>query len=120
MTFGERILYSSIGVATFFGVEAILQIVNPISAQEIITVKGTPIELPEDALVRGRTWYVDNDCLHEHPEDAKEACLEDLKYVLRIGGTLGSVIQSSGEIILVKGDIRKFDFIKEAFIEIES
>ena len=114
MTTGERIVYGTLLGLTWYGTGLAKEVVHSIQAQETITVKSIPIELPEDVRLRGWTYFVDNDCLHEHPEDTEEYCRQMEKAVLRRGATLGSVVLDTGEIIMVKGERGDFTFIDEA------
>ena len=117
MTFGEKILSSISCVLAFYGTTLITEVVRSTSAQESITVKGTPIELPTGSERWGSTYTVYNDCLHEHPEDAAEACWQVEKAVIRIGDSLGSVVLDTGEVIMVKGERGDFSFISDAIQE---
>lgn len=119
MNFGERIKYGVIGGTLLFSGETLMQLAHVI-AEETITVRGTPIEIPTDVKLRGWTYSVTDDCLHEHPEDAEEYCRQMKKAVLRRGGTLGSVVLDTGEIIMVKGERDSFNFIDQALANQEA
>lgn len=116
MTFGEKFIRGTAMGVMAFGVETAFQLAHVI-AQATITVSGIPIELPQNAKRLGSTYTVADNCLHEHPEDAEEACRKMEKIVLRIGGSVGSVVLENGEVYMLKGERGNFDFIDQALVQ---
>lgn len=113
MTFGERILYSGLGVAAFIVTGGALGIRDAQAQPEVITVMDRDITLPKEVKLQGWTYSSRKDCLDEHLEDAEEACQKMRKYVLRSGAALGSVVEDTGEIWMVTGHKDTFGFVNE-------